>query len=259
MLAMLLVLAPPEDEVATRFERMVRSRGVGVARAAIGTVSMQVELTRSGTASVELRALGARVHGVLNRGLSIDSESQFEDSERLAAWWSALAYFPGPVVNRPSRLGFLPELDVLSLVERVPNLDLAPMHIGSKTPPSLTGSITNIHSARDGRFLGRGNLHGEEELCLFTGFDPERTCRILWAGDKSFATDIKPSASIGAAGVIKALGKELRSLSATFSLVVLQVSSSSIELVHATPVPNLSNFMELEEDVYEALLNHLLQ
>ena len=251
---MLLVLAPPKDEVAARFERLVQSRGIAVERATAETVSLNVGLDRSGSATVELRASGAPVHAVLNRGLDIDPATQFQDSEWLAAWWAALAYFPGPVVNRPSQAGFLPELDVLSLVERVPSLNLAPMHIGSRAPPSLAGRVVNVHSARDGHFIGRDDASGDEELLQYTEFDPERTCRIILAGDKCLATGFTPPA---ASGAIKMLENELRARGATFSCVVLQVNSSSVELLHATSVPSTPHYLEIENDVHEALLEYL--
>jgi hypothetical protein len=256
---MLLILAPSEDEAAMRFERMVQSRGIGVTRATMDAVSVYVGLDRSGTASVELSVLGVPVHGVLNRGLAIDPATQFEDSERLAAWWSGLAYFPGPVVNRPSRLSFLPELDVLLLAERVPNLSLSPMHIGSIAPPSFVGRTTNVHSAHDGHFIGRDTTPAKKELFLYTSFDPERTSRFVLAGDKCFATDIAPSSHTSASGVIESLRHELRAQSATFSFVVFQVSSSSVELIHATPVPGIQHYEKIEEDVHEALLEYLLR
>ena len=185
---MLLVLAPMEDEVAVRFEHAARSHGVPVTRATMEAVSMRVALDSAGTAGVALACDGEPVRGVLNRGFAIDPAAAFDDSERLAAWWSALACFDGPVVNRPSRVGFLPELDTLSLPAHVPGLALAPMSIGSAAPPEVVGRTINVHSARDGRFLRRGGGEDceDDDLRSYTAFDPERTFRILVVGDRCF-------------------------------------------------------------------------
>ena len=133
------------------------------------------------------------------------------------------------------------------------------MHIGSGPPPALASPIVNVHSARDGHFIGRDDTRGDEELLLHTGFDPERTRRLLIAGDKCFATGITQSSSSPASGVIKALEDELRARGATFSLVVFQVSSSTVELIQATPVPSIPDYVGIEDDVHEALLEHLVR
>src|SRR5438094_7598265 len=92
---------------------------------------------RDGRTTIDLR-VGPKqtlVTAILNRGISTSSgstaEAQFRAAEGLASWWSVIACFPGPVVNRSSRQGFVPNVEVLSVAAAVPGLSLSPGFIST--------------------------------------------------------------------------------------------------------------------------------
>ena len=81
----------------------------------------------------------------------------------------------------------------------------------------------------------------------------------MLAGDRCFATGIMPSSSTSTSVVVNALANYLRSLTATFSFAILQVHSSTVQLLQATPVPGISHYLDIEDEVHEALLEYLVR
>src|SRR6201999_3677871 len=92
---------------------------------------------------------------IVNRGgIALDdelpSEVQFAAFERLAGWWSALALFPGPVINRPTRFGYLPRLDLPAFGSVISELtcrsEWSDLSTGRKSVPRCSNDVrTNIH------------------------------------------------------------------------------------------------------------------
>ena len=85
-----------------------------------GRVGITVRATRGRACRTRITFDGAEVSGVLARGVGdwgheTDAERAFAAAETYAVFWSAVALWPGPVVNRPSARGFFPRLDPLEL------------------------------------------------------------------------------------------------------------------------------------------------
>lgn len=259
---MLLILAQPGDETADRIAAFARQAGVPCRRLNhCREVEVSVRAERHGAVRVDL-APAARA--VLNRGLPLDREDSddgdFRRAEMIATWWSALAAFPGPVVNRPTLAGFLPRLETVSLAAAVPDL-LAPGYIGPPGCDLPAAPAVNVHRLRDAAYLGR---HGpalaldEDELYVYTPFDPDRVVRLLLAGERVF--DLDSGNGDLDPGMAKRLGpllQELRRRQATFSRVVLGWSGDELHLLQATAFPGVHQYRRLENEVHRALLEYL--
>ncbi|MEU3777701.1 hypothetical protein AB0F11_31795 [Streptomyces sp. NPDC032472] len=284
----ILVLAPPDDETAGRFGRFAEGRGHRViAPAGFGEVAVTVTADRSAAARVELSTAGERIRGVFHRGLlppgapdgpSAAADAAFAYAESLAVWWSVLALWPGPVVNRPSPAGFVPHLDPLTAAA-LPGMAMPPSSMTSSAigpvPPLLpraaTGERINVNRVRDGAFLGHGAAamregegegegvgHGAEVL-RFTGFDPERTRHVLLAGDEEFdLSDPTGTLAPGPRDRLAPLLTRLRSLGATFAVVVVQPEGERMRLLDISCHPVHHQFAHLEHRVFAAVLNGLL-
>ncbi|MEW2414690.1 hypothetical protein AB0953_13315 [Streptomyces sp. NPDC046866] len=269
----ILVLAPPDDETAFRFGSFAEAGGHRViAPTGFDDVAVTVTADRNAGSAVELRAAGERVRGVFHRGLPppdaaadppAAAEAAFAYAESLAVWWSALALWPGPVANRPSPAGFVPHLDALTAAA-LPGMAVPPSSIGSAAPPPAPpGERIHVSRVRDGAFLGHAGAalpHGNgSEVLRFTRFDPERTRHVLLAGDEQF--DLSDPAGTLAAGDrarLAPLLARLRSLGATFAVVVVQPEGERLRLLDISCHPVHHQFAHLEHRVFRAVLNGLL-
>ena len=80
----------------------------------------------------------------------------FVQAEIMASWWSILGNFTGQVINRPSRSGFFPNTDLLSLSESTSCIKLPSDIVYSECPPWLSKDTTiNVHRLRDNKYVGR--------------------------------------------------------------------------------------------------------
>ena len=259
---MLLILAQAGDETADRLAAAARQAGRQALRLTHWhDVEASVWADRDAAVRVELRPAP---RAVLNRGLPLNygaSEAEdFRNAEIVSTWWSALAAFPGPVVNRPTLAGFLPRLETVSLAAAVPGL-AAPGYIGPPGANIPAAPAVNVHRLRDGAYLGRYEPAlplDEDELYLYTPFDPARVVRLLLAGEQVFDLD-KGSGrpEPGLAERVQPLVRELRRRQATFSRVVLGWSGEELHLLQATAFPGVHHYRHLENDVHRALLEYL--
>ncbi|MEU6864292.1 hypothetical protein ABZ924_13615 [Streptomyces sp. NPDC046876] len=289
----ILVLAPPDDETARRFGRFAEGRGHRVvAPTGFGEVAVTVTADRNAAPRVELSTAGERIRAVFHRGLpppeapdgpSAAAEAAFAYAESIAVWWSVLALWPGPVVNRPSPAGFVPHLDPLTAAG-LPGMAMPPSSITSAAPgpvPPLMpraapGERINVNRVRDGAFLGHGTAakHGgegggegegkdeeegdETEVLRFTCFDPERTRHVLLAGDEEFdLSDPTGAFAPGHRARLAPLLTRLRALGATFAVVVVQPEGERTRLLDISCHPVHRQFAHLEHRVFEAVLNAL--
>lgn len=269
----LLVLAQPYDETARRFVAFAEERGIHCLMPRLASEpELSVEVERDGSATVEIRAGDGwtRVRGVLNRGLPrVEGPSegeQFRSAETLASWWAALALFPGPVINRPSGMAFIPDLSISPLVRDAAGIRAAPAQIGSEPPRLPAEPRVNIHRLRTGEYLGylsaAGDSRGivDDEILVYTGFDPAQTLHILLAGSQTFNL----SSDLGYLSPplerrLAPLTERLRALDARFSLLVVQPGIDIIRVVHATPFPSIRQYERIAAAVHEALLEALLR
>jgi hypothetical protein len=259
---MLLILAQVGDETADRLAAAARQAGRQCLRLSQWRdVEASVWAERDATVRVELRP---PPRAVLNRGLPLNygvSEAEdFRNAEIVSTWWSALAAFPGPVVNRPTLAGFLPHLVTMSLAAAVPGL-LAPGCIGPPGCEIPAAPAVNVHRLRDAVYLGRYGPAlelDEDELYLYTPFDPGRVVRLLLAGEQVFDLD-QTSGRLdpGLAAHVQPLAAELRRRQATFSRVVLGWRGDDLHLLQASALPGAHHYRGLENQVHRALLEYL--
>src|SRR5665213_1333172 len=189
----LLILAGAEDRTAQRFGASAERLGIpcAIPRSA-AEVGMRMLAERDGTVSCRL-SIGEEqqpVRAVLNRGLPF-SDQPFVEAELMASWWAALACFPGPVINRPSRDGFLPNPDVLRLASPESGIELPPIRIATSRELAIHAPATHLRRLSDGGHAGSFAAVPEAgfddgEVYAATRFDPSRTCQVLVAGNEFF-------------------------------------------------------------------------
>jgi hypothetical protein len=112
----LLVLASAQDLTMARFADFAGRSGVpALVTSAFDRITVSLRAERDRTHRVRILVDGAEVCGVLNRGLGpmdgFGPSREFAASEAVSAWWSTLALWPGPVINRPTRHGFFPDFE----------------------------------------------------------------------------------------------------------------------------------------------------
>lgn len=205
------------------------------------------------------------IHSILNRGLPItdsSGENQFQFSETLASWWTALACFEGKVINRPSQSGFLPQMDLLSLV--TPQIKLTATYVSSNNLIELQRPQINLHLLRNRELIQMTNdlrnvQLNQQEVYFITGFDPTRTLHILRAGESiinlsNYSGQISSSLNKQLVPLIECLTEK----SALLSLVVLERTEQELCLIHATPFPTLNHYKHLSHKVNHSLLEYLI-
>ncbi|WP_103335538.1 hypothetical protein [Amycolatopsis sp. CA-126428] len=250
----LLVIAPDTDETAARFAGFAAGQGIpAVVAHGFGRVGVSVRATRERVCRARLTFDGAEVGGILNRGTGgwgdePDPDRAFAAAETYAALWSAVALWPGPVVNRPSEHGFLARLDPLELAGA-----------GVVEPPRTV--ILN-----DGSAPGR-EVHRIPEWTVVDPdaprrrfdvvqiADPGRTRRFVVAGAEVF--------ELGAAG--GRLAREtadrvapivgwLRGRGTVFAGFRAELGAAVPRLADVSCWPGHELFPDLEDQVYAALL-----
>ncbi|MDN0198735.1 hypothetical protein [Streptomyces sp. S.PNR 29] len=233
-------------------------------------VAVTVTAGRDAACAVDLSVAGERVRAVLHRGLGppeaadddmVAGEAAFLQAEAQAVWWSALALWPGPVSNRASPDGFVPYIDPLAAA-RLPGVTLPPSSIGGLLHTPRPGERRNVHRVRDGMFLGHGSAatsRGEGEILRFTCFDPDRTRHVLLAGDDVFDLS-EPTGALAAVhrARLAPMVDRLRSLGATFCLLVIQPEGEGFRLLDVSCHPVHHQFAPLRRQVFGSLLRWLL-
>jgi hypothetical protein len=271
---MLLILGYRHDETAAAFSVDAWAAGVECMRMCDpAEVEATVRAERDGSVKVELRAGSSHgdppsngtVTAVLNRGLPLswgaDGDEGFRNSEVFAAWWTALAFFPGPVVNRPTLGGFSPYVDVLSLARAVENVSSRGFIGPSGDTYSENGAV-NIHRVRDGLHMGRLADHPvlDDELYLFTPFDRRRVARLLLAGRRVFDLG-NPSGTVapGLAGRVQPLVRELLRREALFCSLVVEEApeEDALYLLQTSALPSVHQYRHIAAEVHRALLDYL--
>lgn len=265
---MILVLAHPADLAAKSFVAFAEKAGVSCSvPESLEQISVCVESDRNGMTNVMLwhGEENSPVHSILNRGLPMapgnDSVGSFKYAETLAAWWTTLACFNGPVINRPTREGFIAPLDVLAFSRC--GLDMAPMYITTETIPDIREPKINFHRTRNGELLRNDEAATPDylpanEVVNITGYDPDKTFYAILAGDQWInPTDTSGGFSCYMADKLQASREILMNKSASFSLLVLQHHEQEIRLVQANPFPALYHYQHISDRVNQSLLNYL--
>jgi len=265
---MLLVPAFPDDQTADRFAAHAWQRGVAVAVVRDWRdLDVSIRAERDGRVTMDLRFIpdGSPVTAILNRGAPLvwgtQPDAQFLASEVMATWWTAFGLFPGPVVNRPSPAGFVPNLDRVSLDAAVLGLALSPGLIGTDPSAWPTDEPLDVYRLRDGAPLGHrtaADACDAAEVCAYIPRSRGRVRPILVAGDAVFDL-MQPSGCIAAELLsrLEPLVDELHRRQATFSLMGIEVADDAIRLAYANAFPAYSHYQHLETAVHDALLAYL--
>lgn len=204
------------------------------------------------------------VTAIFNRGIQLfDGRTQrvsFIQSEELASWWSALACFAGPVVNRPSCTGISPALVPTALTGTATGFLPPRTRVSTLGYNGHKGLRVNVHRVRDGKYVGRwGELPLQaSEVYAFTSFDPRNTLRMLFAGESIINLN-SPDGRLPAelARPLDSLVEELKFQNATFSLIVLELDGIAIRILDATAFPQLHHYEHHEREVHKALHRYL--
>jgi hypothetical protein len=253
----LLVIAPDTDETAARFAGFAGEHGVpAVVAQEFGRVGVSVHATRDRACRARLTLDGVEVSGILNRGIGgwgadPDPDRTFAAAETYAAFWSAVALWPGPVVNRPSEHGFFARLDPLELAAA-----------GVVEPPRTV--ILNDGSA-PGRDVYRipewTAVDPEAPRSRFDVVqigDPARTRRILVAGPEVFEVGGTERRLDGeTAGRVAPIVAWLRRWGPAFADFTVEPAAGVPRLVDVSCWPGHDLFPDLADQVYAALLTGL--
>jgi len=260
---MFLILAGPDDQAAHGFAAWLSARRIPHAWSHDGCdVRLTTHASRAGETRGCLTLAGETgatpVRAVPNRGIRlacVEPDERFRWGEVTAAWWTALALFDGPVVNRPTRRSFLPDLGLASLEACLPRL-VVPSTIG---PPDAApdAPCVNVHRLRDSAYLGRLSselILDEDELYRYTPFNPRGVHRMVVAGRRIFDVGC-PGGAVGdaLAALLEPLLLELLRREALFCSVVVDVEGGRPALLEATPVPQPRHYAHLADLVHGAL------
>jgi hypothetical protein len=255
----LLVIAPDTDETARRFADFAMAKGVAAMVASgFGRVGVTVRATRDRACRTRITFDGAEVSGVLARGVGdwgheADAERAFAAAEAYAAFWSAVALWPGPVINRPSVRGFFPRLDPLELAG---SGVVAPPRTVILNDGSAPGS--DVYRLPDWTRVDPGAPRSRFDVVQITDTDPARARRILVAGTGVFevgGTGERLDTGL-AARVAPVLGW-LRRSGIGFADFTVEQEHDVPRLVEVSCWPGHHLFPHIEDRVYAALLNGL--
>ena len=256
----LLVIAPGTDETAARFAGFAAGRGIpAVVAHGFGRVGVSVRVTRERVSRVRLTLDGAEVSGILNRGIGgwgddPDPDRAFAAAETYAAFCSAVALWPGPVVNRPSEQGFFARSDPLELAGA-----------GVVAPPRAV--ILNDGSA-PGREVYRipewtvvdpGTARSRFDVVQIGDRDPARTRRILVAGTDVFDVGgAEARLDRETADRVAPIAGWLRRRGTEFADFGVELGAGVPRLLDVSCWPGHHLFAHLEDRVYGALLARLV-
>jgi hypothetical protein len=257
----LLILARAEDETARRFASFARANGVVAVVAGPGQLALTLLGGRDGRAEVRIssREPAAPFDAVLNRGFAteVSEAERFPAAETLAAWWAALAEFPGPVVNRPGPRAFVPELDATGLARRA---GLAPSERTITTMrAAVSESHVNVYRVDDGTHVGLvapgGTAPCDGEVYRHTRFDPGQAAHAVVAGPRLIP--LAPAAPLEQfVEPLERLREAVLAAGANFAYIVFVVADELL-VAHASAFPLAGQYASAETAVHGALLAYL--
>ncbi len=255
----LLVLAHDGDQTAEAIAAHARRSGIGVIVSDRSDLSLTLQSERDGgcattilrsNAPVPVSAILNRMHGPHDE----EGESRFRAAEMLAAWWALLAEFPGPVINRPSRHRFLPELDATALAKRAA-LPCAKRLLATR---SFVPGPCNVHRLHDGSYVGffanecNHPVHGDEVWC-YTNFDPSCAVYAIISGTQMIQVG-DPNARL--VEPLERLRSAVLAEGVNFAYLVLSLTDV-LTLVHASAFPVIGSYRGQEQAVHQALFEFL--
>jgi len=211
---------------------------------------MALTSTREGDVTLDLRIAQTSepISGILNRmppvPLDPGPDERFRASEGAATWWSALAAFPGPVLNRPDPRGYLPPIHLTGLAARPLGLDQAPSILASR-PPTERDRIT-MHAHRPAYPTTQENAAPPGGAIL--RYSPAGPIgRLLVAGKQAFHLDHSPWLS----------PPQPPREAPLFAVLTLAPGDAGARLICADPIPRWEDYAHLADSVHDALLEAL--
>lgn len=248
---MIVVVTRKGDLVAERFVAHARARGVG-ARQVIAwrEVSLAIASTREGDLALglHLTEVPGPISAILNRmpptPLDPSPDERFRASEGAAAWWSALAAFQGPVLNRPDPRGYLPPIHLPGFGARLLGLEQAPSTLASRPPPDRGGIAMHVHTLAHPIVRETAAPTGGAIL-RYSPAGP--IARLLVAGRHAFPLDHSPWLS----------PPQPPREAPLFAVLTLALGEAGARLVCADPVPRWEDYAHLADSVHDALLEAL--
>lgn len=255
----LLVIAPDTDGTAGRFADFANRGGVPtVVASEFGRVGITVHVTRDRVCRTRITVDEVEVSGVLARGVGDwghepDTQRAFISAERYAAFWSAVALWPGPVVNRPTTQGFFPRLDPLELAG-----------CGAVAPPRTVilndGSApgTTVYHLPSWTMADPDAPRSRFDVVQISDTDPTRARRILLAGTDTFDVSTTGKRLSGdLADRVAPVVSWLRQSGMDFADFTVELEHGVTRLLDVSCWPDHHLFPLVEEQVYTALLNKL--
>jgi hypothetical protein len=258
----LLVLAPRTDETARRFARFADGHGVpAVVADGFGRVQVTVHATRERVCRTRFTVDGTEVRAILVRGVTDwghepDAERAFVRAETYAAFWSAVALWPGPVVNRPSARGFFPRMDPLELAAS-----------GAVAPPRTvilndgTAPGDDVYRISDWTTMAPGAPRSRFDVVRIDDRHPAGAHRILVAGTAVFELTGSGAGQLLEPALVRRLSPVLDWLARNgmdFADFTVEREGGVPRLVDVSCLPGHHLFADIEDRVHAALLDRLV-
>lgn len=248
---MIMVVTRVGDLAAERFVGYARARGVAVRQVTTWRdISLAITSTREGDVTLDLRIAQTSepISGILNRmppaPLDDGPDERFRASEGAAAWWSALAAFPGPVLNRPDPRGYLPSLHLPGFGARLLGLEQAPSTLASRPHTDSADALAHAHRPAHPTMQEAAAPPGGAILRYSLGGP---IGRLLVAGGQAFPLDHSPWL----------LPPQPPRKAPLFAVLTLASGAAGARLICADPVPRWEDYAHLADRVHDALLEAL--
>ena len=251
MKKIIIVVARNGDLAAERFVSHARAHGVAVQQVtAWREISLAITSTREGDVTLDLRIAQTSepISGILNRmpptPLDPGPEERFRASEGTATWWSALAAFTGPVLNRPDPRGYLPPIHLPGFGARLLGLEQAPSTLASRPPTDIADADAHAHRPAHPTTQETAAPPGGAIL----RYSPAGPIgRLLVAGGQTFPLGHSPWL----------LPPRLPHGVPLFAVLTLAPGEAGARLICADPIPRWEDYAHLADRVHGALLSAL--
>ena len=270
----ILILANADDGAAHQVAGALRLRrlSVLVCDALDKTVEITISADRSGATEVTMRAGVHRqtIGAVINRGgiakpLTSSSEGKFLLAERSALWWAALGLFDGPVINRPTESGFLPNGDVASLAGSVDGIGTGARWTTWPDTPSAQAAHghVNYHRvwggapvAHQGPDRSLSNEIPVGTILRATPFSRGSVDRILLAGDRMFTWSSFAEREFKWELALRELGSVVSAIG-NYCLITLEHSGAKGCLLACDFFPTPDLYAHVADAAHDALAEYL--
>jgi hypothetical protein len=188
------------------------------------------------------------------------AERNFVAAERLSIWWAALALFSGPVLNRPTRFGYVPALDVSTAIDAISGLYSRSRWCEWFEVSSECGVVAmpgwNVHRGDTDQWIS------SQERCKLTPYssvritpyDPTQVFRMLIAGCDYYIDGEACAARHPQA--IESLHAALGSIG-LFCVLTLQASEQGALLLGVDKFPTVSRYPALSASLHRSLARYL--